>query len=88
MKYISITLVAVVLLCSGCATRPRKVWFREGLTQQAFSGDKAKCNVMAGQSVNGSGLTGLPYSIARSTVFRQCMEGKGYILTQGTAQLY
>jgi hypothetical protein len=66
---------------SGCA-QPN-TWTKQGITQEIFDRDFAKCQReawSASHTLNGSGEVGLERSVMEENLIKKCMYSKGYEL--------
>ena len=72
-------IVALALSVVGCATRPPKVWHKDGATEEQFRRDQMSCRQYGMQSAQANGLAGNMFvEVLISDEATKCLQNLGY----------
>jgi hypothetical protein len=72
-------IVVLTLSVVGCATRPPKVWYKEGATEEQFRRDQMSCRQYGMQSAQSNGLAGNMFvEVWISDEAAKCLQNLGY----------
>lgn len=72
-------IVALALSVVGCATRPPKVWHKDGATEEQFRRDQMSCRQYGMQSAQANGLAGNMFvEVWISDEATKCLQNLGY----------
>ena len=78
---LALSALVVLTICAGCSTP--NAWTKQGITQDSFDQDLARCQRSASSSTQSLSLDaemGLERSIMRDNLVKKCMYSKGYTL--------
>lgn len=75
----ALLIAAVALSIVGCATRPPKVWYKDGGTEEQFRRDQMCCRQYGMQSAQANGLAGNMFvEMWISDEATKCLQNLGY----------
>jgi uncharacterized lipoprotein YajG len=78
LKMKKITLIAIILLLSGCSTPEKIIWTHESKTDNQFITDEAKCNAGSMLMPRTTQLSAMDFQNDQRIYVRNCLLGEGW----------